>query len=1245
MSKIKEDLLEIFKNVAPGIKKEILTDIVQCFPTKNIKNNVFPNFEMSMYHAGTEKQFEYYSRNFTNDKVKYTFKYLFNYLKKGIFITIKNNTIVCFLPFCNFDYTNKWSDKLKVPRNYVEGSIINREISDENDPKMKDRLIKFKNTVMSANNPAIVKFSKENEVRSLLKNNLSINNNTSKWYANNCIFRNTMKYYRDIEVLKLFTELCLHKLVPDSTFFVSVRDFPVLKKDGTHPYDAIYNNKSPSLGLNLSKMVPICSQSITNKFADKLIPNSDDIDNILIKEYKSPSIRPWSMKKPIAVFRGSATGCGVTSVDNKRIHLTKISEKRPDIIDAKFLTINRRLKVQPGGYCDYIEPTSINNSKEYRLSDEQQSLYKYIIDVEGYSSAFRFARTLSYGSVILKVDSDYYMWLDKMPIIGAYFEEFGGASKHFEDLEKICFLKVRTKGLIIDEDHLIKTIEFLKEHDNIAQKIAQNGLKFYISYVNKKELLNYTLNLLKGPEFRSEMKPEFHQKIHRKKEQKIIVPKVAIIVPFRDPELNGPRTKQLEYFMKYFTGRIPNSKIFIVKQSNDGRGFNRGKLLNIGYLISKQEKFDTYIFHDVDLIPSTNFCKFYSKFLKKGHVLQLGACWPRYSMNKTYLGGITSFNGTDFERIDGFPNIYEKWGSEDNELYKRVNLGRLVVDKPFCSNNDIIDLENMNLEEKLLDLKKKDDKNPIQYELNALYDSVRFLDPRPRWYGLKNVEYKVLAFTQKENINIIEVDILDNLEYNGTKFEKPEIRDQKDPKEPKDLKKDQKKEPEKKCRPVYSNIPFVEKEDFTDELVEYLDREAPLETKEIKDHKNRVILEIIDKAKQFSPDFVGYFLSGSFRMNISQNEDDVDILLVFRDLTKNEFFNVETGFVNELKKIKKSKNVISVDNAKVPIIKVGIDGYEFDILFLKYDKPINNENIIEDNILKGLGETEILTINGPRTTEILTRLVEKQYNKFSIIVRSLRLFAKRKEIYSNKIGYLGGINFAILAAFACQQWPSKTASSCLFNLIMLLSSWPWPKQIQLCKDYKQAFFIQKTHIYPWTPDKPKSNVMPIITPSIPIFNSSSNVSANTLSIMTEEFKKGASALDSLDLNKFFENIHFFTKFPFYVVFSVYIKKELGLDAEKDIIFIESRVRFLVNILEKMGMYGMRPLPSSIESVGSRSGKEHRKIYIGLNIDPEDIDKDVFNNFESVVGSFLEDLYTKTTEGSEFSIKIVSKKNL
>ena len=102
----------------------------------------------------------------------------------------------------------------------------------------------------------------------------------------------------------------------------------------------------------------------------------------------------------------------------------------------------------------------------------------------------------------------------------------------------------------------------------------------------------------------------------------------------------------------------------------DGRKFNRGKLLNIGFKIAKAEGVEQFIFHDVDLIPSPELLHSYTTLQEQP--VHIARVWNRYSGNTMYFGGIVSFSCEQFEKINGFPNTFWGWGGEDDEMYKRL---------------------------------------------------------------------------------------------------------------------------------------------------------------------------------------------------------------------------------------------------------------------------------------------------------------------------------------------------------------------------------------------------------------------------------------------------------------------------------------------------------------------------------------------------------------------------------------------
>jgi hypothetical protein len=122
--------------------------------------------------------------------------------------------------------------------------------------------------------------------------------------------------------------------------------------------------------------------------------------------------------------------------------------------------------------------------------------------------------------------------------------------------------------------------------------------------------------------------------------------KVAIVVPFRDVHVEQKRSQHLARFVPYMTQFMErlgcDFGIYIIEQSKDNRKFNRGKLLNIGFDIAAREGCNVFIFHDVDLLPSSDLGKWYSTFPE--NPVHIARRWGRYSGNANYFGGIVAMN-------------------------------------------------------------------------------------------------------------------------------------------------------------------------------------------------------------------------------------------------------------------------------------------------------------------------------------------------------------------------------------------------------------------------------------------------------------------------------------------------------------------------------------------------------------------------------------------------------------------------
>ena len=104
------------------------------------------------------------------------------------------------------------------------------------------------------------------------------------------------------------------------------------------------------------------------------------------------------------------------------------------------------------------------------------SQYKYILNIDGSVTAFRISAELAFGSVILKVDSDYKIWY--LDLLKPYI--------HYIPIKK-------------DLSDLKEKIEWCKENQDKCKQIGINARKFYLDYINKDKMMDYiqdTLNLI-----------------------------------------------------------------------------------------------------------------------------------------------------------------------------------------------------------------------------------------------------------------------------------------------------------------------------------------------------------------------------------------------------------------------------------------------------------------------------------------------------------------------------------------------------------------------------------------------------------------------------------------------------------------------------------------------------------------------------------------------------------------------------
>ena len=172
--------------------------------------------------------------------------------------------------------------------------------------------------------------------------------------------------------------------------------------------------------------------------------------------------------------------------------------------------------------------------------------------------------------------------------------------------------------------------------------------------------------------------------------------KVAIIIPYRN------RFEHLRFFLLYnlpiFIQQNLKFKIYVIEQSEEGN-FNRAKLLNVGFdRASKEEDWDCYFFHDVDLVIENGFNLYTCKQLQTGLNQGAGAVsrdklWFHYAVANSkfkyalpyaqFAGSVSAITKEAMLAINGNSNEYWGWGGEDDDFLYRANKFRLNRGRPL----------------------------------------------------------------------------------------------------------------------------------------------------------------------------------------------------------------------------------------------------------------------------------------------------------------------------------------------------------------------------------------------------------------------------------------------------------------------------------------------------------------------------------------------------------------------------------
>lgn len=361
------------------------------------------------------------------------------------------------------------------------------------------------------------------------------------------------------------------------------------------------------------------------------------------------------------------------------------------------------------------------------------------------------------------------------------------------------------------------------------------------------------------------------------------------------------------------------------------------------------------------------------------------------------------------------------------------------------------------------------------------------------------------------------------------------------------------------------------------ELKVFIDEKMPLEGRKRREQRELVLREIKDLLQQWLKErWEGdssilerlggkICVSGSYRLGINDRDGDIDTICVCpQHVTIEDFFKEEGGFLQKLYERKGVNEINPVPSARVPLIQIeDYKGVKIDLLMACLPRVTvpNDLNISDDKVLDSLNPQDLAVniLRGPRDTEKIGELMEDDFPAFRLCLRLVRYWAKQRNLWGNKYGYIGGVNCNIMVAYICRRAREirdgvarrggvSVGKIDGITLLRMFFKWPWyveetsRREDKWKGNWKQpirAWNVADGREGNWQPIsynettgdwKPSPyELMPIITPTYPTMNSLTSVNDSSFKVMRDEILRGRKIIADLgndatgkDYEKLFE---------------------------------------------------------------------------------------------------------------------------
>jgi hypothetical protein len=335
-----------------------------------------------------------------------------------------NPNLYQFNFFANFE-----QDKIMMIKYYLtynRWEIISYE--NDNDPKVKDNTLKYALQAVGClhsiefddNGPIIkVHLSKDflEKYGNYYDNCRIMENNilTLIWWCINMTDLFNLIYLRDKNYVK------------NKKFYINIVDHPIDRKDGQHPFVEFRTGKVQQkipITVRPDPNLPLYCWPAKKNYNDIGLPFHDmwmfflerEFSSIFnmstyLEKYKFKDLnQDYITKYNKAIFRGSYTNCvSEDGLISKTVRINAHLRSLQD--DSKFL--DAVVVSSAFNYINYSKGQIYNenipylNSKDKFMNPNEQIRFKYVLNLDGFASAFRIIQEMYYNSCMIIPDSEY----------------------------------------------------------------------------------------------------------------------------------------------------------------------------------------------------------------------------------------------------------------------------------------------------------------------------------------------------------------------------------------------------------------------------------------------------------------------------------------------------------------------------------------------------------------------------------------------------------------------------------------------------------------------------------------------------------------------------------------------------------------------------------------------------------------------------------------------------------------------